>query len=344
MKTRVAILGASGYTGGELIRWLAHHPHVELVALAAESNAGKTVASVWPQYARLNLPDLVNLDAIDYTNIDLVFCGLPHGTTQAVIAKLPTHLKIIDLSADFRLRDANEYAKWYGHPHQALNLQQDAVYGLTEFARDKVKTARLIANPGCYPTASLLPLLPLLEQQIINTDNIIIDAKSGVSGAGRSAKQNLLFTEVAEGFYPYGIANHRHAPEIEQELAVAANVAVTVTFTPHLVPIKRGMCATIYVQLQNGQTAEVAHAALSARYANEAFVQVLQLGETARTQNVAGTNHCQISVHADRVAGRLILVSVIDNLSKGASSQAIQNMNVMLGLPEITGLQQEAYV
>lgn len=344
MKTRIAILGASGYTGGELIRWLALHPNVQLVALAADSNAGKSVATVWPQYAHLGLPDLVKATGIDWAGVDLVFCALPHGTTQTVIAALPTHLKIIDLSADFRLRNTNEYAAWYGHPHQALHLQGGAVYGLTEFARDAVKTARLIANPGCYPTASLLPLLPLLASKIIAPENIIIDAKSGVSGAGRAAKQNLLFTEVAEGFYPYGVAHHRHAPEIEQELSAVAGQGIQVTFTPHLVPIKRGMCATIYAQLANGQTADAAHAALATRYEAEAFVQVLPLGETARTQNVYGTNHCQISVHADRVARRLIIVSVIDNLGKGASSQAIQNMNVMLGLPETTGLQQVALV
>jgi N-acetyl-gamma-glutamyl-phosphate reductase len=346
-KIRIAILGASGYTGAELVRLLLPHPGVEISMLTGDSQAGKEMGEVYPQFqfAQQNnkpLPRLVSLENADFGAIDLVFCCLPHGTTQTVIAALPAHLKVIDLSADFRLSDADEYAKWYGHAHQALDLQKEAVYGLTEVAREQVKTARVVANPGCYPTSATLPLIPLLAAGLIEKDGIIIDAKSGVTGAGRAAKQATLFSEINDGISAYGIASHRHTPEIEQTLTRVAKAPVAVTFTPHLMPMNRGILSTIYVKLSREATVADARAALEKAYANEAFVHVLSEGKTPSTHQVRGTNDCVMNVFADRASGRIILVCVIDNLVKGASGQAVQNMNVMYGWPENTGLQLTA--
>lgn len=341
-KINIAILGASGYTGAELIRLLLTHPHAHIKALTGDSQAGKPIADVYPHLRGKNLPDLVTLAQVDFTGIDLVFCCLPHGTTQPIIAALPNSVKVVDLSADFRLFDAATYATWYGHPHQATELQKEAVYGLTEHARADVKKARLVANPGCYPTSSLLPLLPLLAVGAIEKDGIIIDAKSGITGAGRSAKQANLYTEASEGISAYGLAGHRHAPEIEQALSDAAKAAVSVTFTPHLMPMNRGMLSTIYVQLAAGKTIADLRAILSKAYEAEAFVHVLPEGVAPTTHQVRGTNDCVMNVFADRAGNRAVIVSVIDNLVKGASGQAVQNMNVMYGWPETLGLSLSA--
>ena len=337
-----AILGASGYTGAELLRLLAHHPHVRIKALTAEKRAGATMGEVFPHLAALDLPRLVKIADVDFSRIDAVFCALPHGLTQEVVAALPSHLKIVDLSADFRLHDVATYAKWYGHEHLAPALQKVAVYGLTEFARDAVKSARLIANPGCYPTSAQLPLVPLIEAGLIDTSDIIIDAKSGVTGAGREAKEANLFAEVSEGIHAYGVANHRHAPEIEQGLSQVVGRDIVVNFTAHLMPMSRGILSSIYVKLANGASADDLRAALAKRYAEEPFVRVLAAGSSPATRHVRGTNNCLIAVFADRVKGRAIVLSAIDNLVKGASGQAIQNFNVQAGLPETMALQQEA--
>jgi len=341
-KISIAILGASGYTGAELIRLLLNHPYIEISALTGDSKAGKDIQEVYPHLRFKNLPRLVTIEQVDFSGIDLVFCCLPHGTTQPVIANLPKHLRIVDLSADFRLHNVETYAKWYGQSHQAADLQKDAVYGLTEHARSKVKNARLVANPGCYPTGSSLSLMPLLASGLISDENIIIDAKSGVTGAGRSSKQDNLFTEINDGMKAYGIAAHRHAPEIEQNLSSACNKEITVTFTPHLIPMNRGILSTIYVQLALGKTADDLHAKLNETYGNEPFVHVLPKGIMPSTHEVRGTNDCVINVFADRVQGRAIIVAAIDNLVKGASGQAVQNMNVMFGFPEKTGLELTA--
>jgi N-acetyl-gamma-glutamyl-phosphate reductase len=339
---RIGILGASGYTGAELIRLLARHSAADIRLLSAERSAGKPVEAVFPHLSGLDLPRLIHIDDADWSGLDLVFCALPHGTTQEVIAALPAHLKIVDLSADFRLHDLAAYETWYGHAHRAPDLQREAVYGLTEINRDAIRGARLCANPGCYPTASQLPLIPLLEAGLIEAEDIVIDAKSGVSGAGRAAKEGSLFAEVAEGIHAYGVASHRHAPEIEQGLSEAARRPVAVTFTPHLVPMNRGILATTYVRLAKGESAAELSRVLAERYAEEPFVQVLPLGSVPATRHVRGSNHCLIGVVADRVPGRAILISAIDNLVKGASGQAVQNMNLMTGLPETLGLEQPA--
>src|SRR6185436_19325305 len=292
----------------------------------------------------LDLPRLTEWEKVDWKGLDAVFCGLPHGTTQeittAVLAANPA-IRMIDMSADFRLLDMEVYAQWYGHAHRAPQLQQEAVYGLTEFYREKIKAARLVACPGCYPTAALLALVPLAKAKLIDVDDIVIDAKSGVTGSGRGLKQNTLFSEAGEGLSPYSVAKHRHAPEIEQEIGLAAGAAVTVNFTPHLIPMARGELCTSYVKL-NGATPDDLRAALERAYANEPFVHVAKKGVMPQTQNVRGSNYVQIGVIADRIKNRAIVISTLDNLVKGSAGQAIQNMNLMFGLPETAGLEQIA--
>ncbi len=341
IRVKVGILGASGYTGADLVRLLAGHPQASIELLTANTHAGEQMAAVFPHLAALDLPELIAVEDAEWEGIDVVLCGLPHGTTHKIIAGLPHHLRVIDLSADFRLRDVNTYAHWYGHAHYAPELQAEAVYGLTELARDAIRPARLVACPGCYPTAALLNLVPLVEAGLIDPDDIIIDAKSGVTGAGRAVKQETMFTEIAEGIHPYAVAGHRHAPELEQELGRAAGHAVTVNFTPHLVPMNRGELLTSYVRLVGGATADIAREVLAARYADEPFVRVAPAGTTPATRHVRGSNYCLIAVFADRIPGRAILIAAIDNLVKGASGQAVQNMNVMLDLPETAGLEQQ---
>jgi len=340
-KLRIGILGASGYTGAELLRLLAQHPGAEIRLLTADRQAGKPLAEIFPHLGRLELPVPVKVEEADWTTVDLVFCCLPHGTTQEVVASLPRSLKVVDLSADFRLKDLESYAQWYGHAHRAPELQREAVYGLTELARPAVAGARLVANPGCYPTSAQLPLMPLLESGGIESADIIIDSKSGVTGAGRDAKQQNLYAEVTEGIHAYGVAGHRHAPEIEQGLSEAAGRPVTVNFTPHLMPMSRGILSSIYVRLADGATAADLRRMLAERYEGEAFVKVLPQGQAPATRHVRGSNHCLIGVFADRVPGRAILLSVIDNLVKGASGQAVQNMNLMAGWNETVGLEQQ---
>lgn len=341
-KINIAIIGASGYTGAELIRILLSHPHAEIKILTGDSSAGKDIAEVYPHLRGRGLPKLIVLDKADFNGIDVAFCCLPHGTTQTVIAGLPKHLKIIDLSADFRLSDPAEYKTWYGHAHQAVGLQKEAVYGLTEIHRVQIKKARLVANPGCYPTSAALPLMPLLKAKAILPQGIVIDAKSGVTGAGRKVAQNMLFAEVDGGINAYGIAGHRHAPEIEQSLSLAAGKKIITTFTPHLMPMNRGILSTIYVKLAGKHTAEDLRSILLKAYKNEQFVQILPKGISPSTHQVRGTNNCAIGVFADRVPGQAILVSAIDNLVKGASGQAVQNMNVLFGWPEETALEMSA--
>lgn len=338
--TATAILGASGYTGAELLRLLKNHPAFRIVALTGDSQAGKPIDAVYPHLREQGLPALVKHTEVDFSTIDLVFCCLPHGTTQEIIAGLPASVKIVDLSADFRLFDADAYAEWYGHAHRATELQKQAVYGLTEHAREAVKHARLVANPGCYPTSVLLPLLPLIRAREIAPSSIIINALSGISGAGRSAKQEMLFTELDGGVSAYGIGRHRHMAEIEQELARVAGTAIRISFTPHLVPLSRGMLSTIHATL-TGATVEQARATIAAQYATEPFVTVLASG-SASSHQVRGTNQCVLSVHEGRLKDELIIVSVIDNLVKGASGQALQNANLMFDLAETTNLEGTA--
>src|SRR6516165_11896411 len=339
-RIRAAVLGASGYTGADLIRLAARHPNITIASLIAKGHAGQTLAQVFPHLATLGLPDLVTSDEVDWSKVDVVFCGLPHTTAHGEIAKIPERVKVIDMSADFRLRDPAIYAEWYGGAHTAPHLLKDAVYGLTEHYAQQIKAACLVACPGCYPTAVLLALLPLAKAKLIETDGVIIDAKSGVSGAGRSLKQNILFSEAGEGLSPYGIGNHRHVPEIEQELSLAGAASVTINFTPHLAPMSRGELCTCYVRLSGKATASDLRGALAKTYASEPFVHVIEEGVIPATQHVRASNFCHIGVFADRLPGRAIVVSAIDNLVKGSAGQALQNFNLMFGFDETTGLEQ----
>ena len=335
MTKQIAILGASGYTGAELVRLIATHPGMEIAALGANSKAGQSMARVFPHLRHLDLPDLVKIDEIDFAGIDLCFCALPHKTSQEVISALPKALKIVDLSADFRLRDPDDYEKWYGNPHSAVEMQKEAVYGLTEFYRDEIKAARLVAGTGCNAATGQYILRPLIAAGVIGLEDIILDLKCGVSGAGRSLKENLLHAELSEGYHAYAVGGtHRHLAEFDQEFSAAAGRPVAVQFTPHLVPASRGILATAYVEGDPGAV----HRALADRYAGEAFLQVLPMGQVPGMKDVRGSNLCHIGIVADRRANRAIIVGVIDNLTKGSSGQAIQNANLMLGLDETAGL------
>jgi N-acetyl-gamma-glutamyl-phosphate reductase len=346
-KAKIGVLGASGYTGSELVRLLVRHPQVDIVLLTADRRAGQEMRAVFPQFSHLNLPKLIAVESVDWgaAGLDLVFGALPHATTQTVIKdlfeKAPT-TKVVDLSADFRLADPAVYARWYGHAHEAPELQKEAVYGLVEVYRANIKSARLVANPGCYTSCAQLPLIPLIKAKAIDLDEIVIDAKSGTTGAGRAARENMLFSEVSEGFHAYGVGHHRHMAELDQEFSAAAGREVIVSFTPHLVPMNRGILSTIYVRGLAGQSPEDLLAILNAFYRQEPFVHVLPFGELPQTRHVRGSNMTYIGVASDRIKGRAIIGSALDNLVKGASGQAVQNMNLMLGLPETVGLEQIA--
>ncbi|WGV16916.1 N-acetyl-gamma-glutamyl-phosphate reductase [Fuscovulum ytuae] len=335
MAAKVAILGASGYTGAELVRLIATHEGFEIAALSADRKAGMAMADVFPFLRHLTLPTLQKIDEIDFSGIDLCFCALPHATTQQVVAALPRTLRIVDLSADFRLRDPAEYERWYGQPHTAVDLQKEAVYGLTEFYRDAIRNARLVAGTGCNAATGQYALRPLISKGCIDLDDILIDLKAGVSGAGRSLKENLLHAELSGGTHSYSAGGkHRHLGEFDQEFSAIAGRPVQVQFTPHLLPMNRGILATVYVK----GDPKVVHETLATAYESETFLKVLPFGALPSTRDIAGSNFCHIGVIGDRKPGRAVIIAVLDNLTKGSSGQAIQNANIMLGLPETQGL------
>ena len=335
MTNKIAILGASGYTGAELVRLIASHPSIEIAALSGNSKAGQSMAQVFPHLRHLDLPVLTRIDDVDFDGIDLAFCALPHKTSQEVISKLPKSLKIVDLSADFRLRDSAEYEKWYGNPHAAKDLQKEAVYGLTEFYRDDIAGARLVAGTGCNAATGQFALRPLIAAGVIDLDDIIMDLACAVSGAGRALKENLLHAELSEGAHAYAVGGtHRHLGEFDQEFSLVAGRPVQVQFTPHLIPANRGILATNYVK----GDAQVIHNVLENQYSDEPFIEVLPFGEHPSIRHIRGSNFCHIGVVADRRDGRAIVIAALDNLTKGSSGQALQNANLMLGLPETEGL------
>jgi len=335
MTYNVTILGASGYTGAELVRIIATHPSLKIVGLSGNSKAGMAMADVFPHLRHLDLPVLTTIEDMDLSGVDLVFCALPHATSQEVISKLPKSLKIVDLSADFRLRNPADYAKWYGKGHAATDMQAEAVYGLTEFYRDQIKDSRLVAGTGCNAATGQYALRPLIEAGVIDLDQIIIDLKAAVSGAGRSLKENLLHAELSEGAHAYAVGGtHRHLGEFDQEFSAIAGRPVHVQFTPHLIPANRGILATTYVQ----GDPQVIYDTLAAAYADEPFIEVLPMGQHPSIKHIRASNFCHIGVVADRIAGRAIVIATLDNLTKGSSGQAIQNANLMLGLPETEGL------
>jgi len=339
-KMKIAIVGSSGYTGGELYRILLHHSKVTVTAVTSEKSAGKPLTDIFPHLS--GLTDLVcePLDpAVIAKKADFIFLALPHVTAQEAAFRFhELGKKVVDLSADYRLADPAVYEKWYEHEHQYPELLKSAVYGLPELHREKIKKASLIANPGCYPTSAILGLAPLLQKSSVDLRGIIIDSKSGVSGAGRSASLAHHFPEVNEGLMAYKIGTHRHTPEIEQELSLMAGKRVTVSFTPHLIPMNRGILTTIYAPLAGEMNTAALHALYAEFYRNEPFVRVLPLGQFPNVRNVRGSNFCDVGVYADPRTGRAVVVSAIDNIVKGASGQAVQNMNLMTGFDETEGL------
>ncbi len=335
------LIGVTGYTGMELARILATHPSIRLAKVTSRSEAGKTVGEIYPFLRGFELADLVitQPNAMDMQKCDVVFLAVPHGNAMENAGKLRRlGIKVVDLSADFRLRDPATYSDWYGLPHTEQTCLREAVYGLPELYAEEVKRASLVANPGCYPTASILGLYPALRHGLIETDGIVIDAKSGASGAGRKAVVNSLFCEVYDSFKPYGLGTHRHTPEIEQELSTIAGNRLAVSFNPHLLPIQRGILATIYTRLNSCLTLEKIHAVYEETYARHRFVRVLPMGELPTLRAVRGTMFCDIALVLDPRTNRLLIVSAIDNLCRGASGQAVANANLMCGLPLDTGL------
>ncbi len=335
MTHKIAILGASGYTGAELVRLIASHPAMQIVALSADRKAGQTMAEVYPHLRHLDLPRLVTIEEIDFGGIDLAFCALPHAMTQSVIKDLPRDLKIIDLSADFRLRDPAAYEKWYGKPHEAPDIQLEAVYGLTEFYRDEIRGARLVAGTGCNAATGQYALRPLISAGVIDLDEIAIDLKAAASGAGRSLKEHLILSELYENVLGYSLGGkHRHLGEFDQEFSKIAGRKVEIQFTPHLIPAVRGILATVYVR----GDAEAVHRTLAEAYEAEPFLEVLPFGSAPSMKEVRGSNFVHLGVVGDRRAGRAIVIATLDNLCKGSSGQALQNANLMLGEPETTAL------
>ncbi len=339
-KLKIAIVGSSGYTGGELYRLLLQHGKAEVTSVTSEKSAGKTITAIFPHLA--GLTDLVceRLDpAVIAKKADLIFLALPHVTAQEAAFRFHQLGKmVIDLSADYRLTDPAIYEKWYEHAHQYPELLKAAAYGLPELHREKIKKATLIANPGCYPTSAILGLAPLLKNQLVDLKSLVIDSKSGVSGAGRSASLAHHYPEVNEGLMAYKIGTHRHTPEIEQELSLLADSPVTVSFTPHLIPMNRGILTTIYAGFIKQQDSGQLHALYETFYRGEPFVRVLSPGLFPNVRNVRGSNFCDIGVYADVRTGRAVVVAAIDNLVKGAAGQAVQNMNIMTGMDETEGL------
>ncbi|NND19128.1 MAG: N-acetyl-gamma-glutamyl-phosphate reductase, partial [Silicimonas sp.] len=328
-------LGASGYTGAELVRLISTHPSFRITALSGDRKAGQPMAEVYPHLRHMDLPDLVKIEDIDFSTVDLAFCALPHATSQTVISDLPADLKVVDLSADFRLRDPDAYQTWYGKAHSAPELQKEAVYGLTEFYRDEISGARLVAGTGCNAATGQFAMRPVIEAGLIDLDDIVLDLKAAASGAGRSLKEHLLFAELFENVKGYSMGGkHRHLGEFDQEFSKIAGREVRVQFAPHLIPATRGILLTCYVK---GDPSAV-HDCLVAAYTDEVFIQVLPMGEVPQMKDVRASNFCHIGVAGDRLPGRATVVAVLDNLTKGSSGQAIQNANLMLGEDETAGL------
>jgi len=342
-KTKVAIVGASGYTGEELVRLLLAHPNVDLVAATSRQLAGKTLAEVFPRFAHHKAANALKFSDSDAKQIareaGVVFLALPHGLA-AEFAKplLAAGARVLDLSADFRIKDASVYKEFYGHDHPAPDLLSQSVYGLPEIYRDRIRDAKLVACPGCYPTSILIPLRPLIRRKAIDRTRILVASMSGVTGAGRKVEADYLFAECNESVRPYGVPKHRHLSEIEQELSILAEEKVVIQFTPHLVPVNRGIVTTIYADIA-GNVVKMDPAMLfNSAYGEEPFVRLLGDARLPDTKNVAGTNFIDIAWKIDKRTNRLVVMSAIDNIVKGASGQAVQCMNLMLGLPETAGL------
>ncbi|MFQ3211167.1 MAG: N-acetyl-gamma-glutamyl-phosphate reductase [Oceanospirillaceae bacterium] len=337
---KVAIVGGTGYTGVELLRLLARHPHVEVCAITSRSEAGKSVADIYPSLRGEYHLAFTEPTTATLAQADLVFFATPNGVAMKQVPDLlASGTKVIDLAADFRIQDIDVWSHWYGMEHACSELVTQAIYGLPEVNKSVIKSASLVANPGCYPTAVQLGLLPLIEQGLIDTQYLVADCKSGVSGAGRGAAVGSLLCEAGDSFKAYGVAGHRHLPEIKERLSIASGGPVGLTFVPHLAPMIRGIHATLYARLISGQQSlESIQAKFESRYIDHPFVDVMPLGSHPETRSVRGSNICRIALHQPQGKDTLVILSAIDNLVKGAAGQAIHNMNLMLGLEETAGL------
>ena len=336
---KVGIAGASGYTGLELIRLLANHPEVELSVLTSETYKEKSIADVFPSLNGIININLQSLDVEILKSCDVIFLALPHTIGMDILPELlKSNCKVIDLSADYRLKNADTYSEWYSLTHTHPEFLSQVIYGLPELHREKIKSAQGVANPGCYPTSVILAIAPLLKTDWVDLESIVSDSKSGVSGAGRKTSITTQFSEANEGVTPYGLASHRHTPEIEQELSNLVGKPIKISFSPHLIPMSRGMLSTIYINLNHKLKDENLIEHYENFYSDELFVRVLDKGKFASTHFVSGSNFCDIGIKVDSRVNRLVITSAIDNLIKGASGQAIQNMNIMLGFGEATGL------
>lgn len=336
---KVGIVGGTGYTGVELLRILTKHPEVELAAITSRSEDGLAVADLYPNLRghvdlRFTVPDPTAL-----SRCDVVFFATPHNVAMQMMPDLMSRgVRVVDLSADFRIRDAELWSRWYGEPHSCPELLKQAVYGLPEFCRERIRDAQLVASPGCYPTSVQLGYMPLLERGSIDSQRLIANCASGASGAGRQAKIDNLLSEITDSFKAYAASGHRHLPEIEQGLADISGKTVELTFLPHLLPIVRGIHSTLYGTLVNDLSEPELQQLFEERYANEPFVDVLPAGSHPQTRSVKGSNVCRVAVHRPQGRDTVVVLAVIDNLVKGASGQAVQNMNIMFGLPETAGL------
>jgi len=343
-KIKTGIIGSTGYAGGELVRLLLAHPQVDIMWLGSHSYAGKEFSTMFP-----NTLNHIDVNCVDDSKevmrlakgVDVIFTATPHGLCASLVGDgLLEHTKVIDLSADFRLKSTDVFSAWYGINHPAPAFLDEAAYGLCEMHREQVKCARLVANPGCYPTCSFLTVHPFIKEHIIDPKTLIINAVSGTSGAGRGAKVDNLFCEVNENFRAYGVGNHRHTPEIEQELSLCAGEDIKISFTPHLAPMNRGILITAYANLQQDIRQEHLRAVYEKYYGGEHFIRILPMGRPPQTRMVMGSNFVDVNAVADSRTGRLIMMGAMDNLVKGAAGQALQNMNIMFGLDERTGLEQ----
>jgi N-acetyl-gamma-glutamyl-phosphate reductase len=340
MKTKVAIIGATGYTGVELLRLLLHHPEVEVTALTSQKYAEIPISQVFPSLLKhLQIKcEEISVEQIS-KKTDFVFTAVPHKTAMETVPLFyRLGKRVVDLSADFRLKDSAVYERWY-QKHTASELLSESVYGLPELHRDKIRSAKIVGNPGCYPTGALIGSIPLIKKGLISLEGIVVDSKSGVSGAGRDVVLESLFCEVNEGVKAYKIFAHRHTPEIEQELSLLAQKKIVVTFVPHLIPMDRGILTTLYIHLTKKMKTEDLLNAFQESYEGEPFVRIYPKGELPNTKDVRGSNFCDIGVVVSETGDRAVIVTAIDNLVKGASGEAIQNMNIMLGYPETMGLE-----
>ena len=334
----IVIAGATGYIGLELIKLLSKHPKIKILYLCATKSIGKSIYSFDKKISKKNLPKISKIEKVDWINIDVLFTALPNGEAQRIAKILPKSTKLIDLSGDFRLRDSTLYKKWYGANHKCKKLINKSIYAITEFSRNSLSNYKIISCPGCYPTSVQIPLIPLIKNKLINTKNIIIDSKSGYSGAGKKIKQKFKYKNLFTSVSSYGVGAHRHMAEIDQELSKISNFKIKVSFTPHLIPMFRGILSTIYLDTRGNYSAFKIYRLLKKYHKNNFFVKIAKFNESIGTGDVMNTNYCKISICEDRVKQKIIIISVIDNLIKGGSGQAVQNMNIAFNIKESAGL------